>query len=295
MSWPAGTPHYLGPQGQVLTALPFLGRPVDSPAEIPAGVRQTLGGRQVVHTRGLPRRSITISRDLCTDAEWSTLRGMAYGAFGPPPLAWIEPSMVNLLGPNVSSGTDVTQDTTGFVMVSGVAVTSTTAQAAQGLRSAAWQVSGSGQFLRCVPSLTTSGEPANDIPIVGGMPYTFQVQARALAAINLSVAITFYDPTTSLATITGGSVALTTTGWQTVSVSTTAPAGATMARPRVNTASAVTTTVYVDKPQFEAGSVVSAWCFGAGVARVAFTGSIGHSLTGPGAGHTTALTLTEVG
>jgi hypothetical protein len=281
---------WLGPLTN-MQALPYVGRDVECSPVQAGAVHQLAGGGRRRHRAGQPRRNWSMSRNQLTVDEVAVWEGLFWGSYGDRPYRLIEQWRRNMLPPNVSSGTDVLRDTTGFVMVSGTSVASGTTQVERGTRSLEWVVTATGQQLRLSAGATTSGDADADIPVIPGQFYVGWLRARATVAVLVNLAAIFYpdDGLGAQTTGTGANVTLSTTVWQTVQVTVQAPVGAHLMRLRLNTAGAGAGTIYVNAAQVEAGQAINSWTLGSGVPKVAID-TLGESWqTAYGANSTVTL------
>lgn len=262
----------LGQVGNLLT-LPAVSVEQQTP-EIAGSTSTAIGGRRKRWRTGTPRRTFQLSRDHATLDEWSVVEQLAWGGYGSGPFVLLLPGRRNLLGANVSSGTNVLASTLGFGAVSGT-VSSSTAQQYLAPRSLAWAVTAANQ--RVVASLTaniTSADPATDVPVVAGLPYTGSLYARLSASTGtVRPDISWFTAAGAfLSTTTGTATALSSSAWTRVAVTNAvAPATAALAKLSLtNTVMGAAQTIYSDAWQLEQATAASAFLFGTGVPRVAF-------------------------
>ena len=285
-------PFYLGPVGN-LQALPYMARGATAALDFPGETHTLLSGARYRHQVGDPRRTYTMARQMLTHDEAAVVEALALGAYGPGPFALIDPWRRNMLTANQSTGTDAGADPAGFYAATGTLASSTT-QAEVGARSLSWTVTASGQELRVSGSSSANADPAFDVPVLPSTAYVFKVRVRSLATVSVTARLYWFSTSgASLSSVTSSNVSSTSAGWATVTISGTSPAGAALARPAVRTASAASTTVFVDQAQLEAGSSASGWTPGTGVPRVVFE-ALGDSYPLVDR-HDVDVTLVEVG
>lgn len=282
-----------------LTAFPSIGRSISAPLSVPSAVHQIAGrgGRVVDRFPGAAARVYGMARSWLTADELSIFEAYYLGAYGPGPFVLIEPWRRNMLSANQSSGTDVLADTTGFVALTG-AITSSTAQADNGVRSLAWAVTAANQsIITGNIAGTATADVAFDVPVLPLATYTGQYRGRLSTSTGtVRIDILWYDAAgTFISTSTGTPAALSTSAFTTIAVNGTAPSNAALARLRAqNTVMGAAQTIYLDKWQFEMPSAFSPWVMGTGVPRVSFTDDLAQTYNlYPYAD--AGFTLTEVG
>lgn len=203
------------------------------------------------------------------------------GANGPGPWAYIDPSRPNLLPANVAAATGFMMDASQFVLGTGLAsdgvlssnIDPTYIHRAQGYRSLrwTWPVATSGN----VVLRTASGYRGwYGEPVVPGLPYTFSSWIRTDGVIDSSIQVQlqmqWLNASGSQISVSSNSTA-TISGWQQISCTATAPAGAAYLSARwVLIGSTVTTgaSLYIDEPLLEQDSVVNPWAPGTGLRAV---------------------------
>lgn len=274
---------YLGPVGNQ-QALPSIGRGIGASLTVPSAVHQIAGrgGRVVDRFPGAASRVYGLARSWLTADELSIVEAMYLGAYGPGPFVLTEPWRRNMLSANQSSGTDVLADTTGFAMISGTSLTSSTAQADQGRRSAAWSVTAANRVLLTGSDLTGGlAVPTVDIPVLPSTSYSVQVRGRtSTSTATLQLRINWYNAAgTPLSTSTGTTTGLVSGSFTTCSAAAQAsPSTAALARIRCdNTVMGAAQTLYLDQWQFEQSATTGAWVLGTGVPRVSFTDELSES------------------
>lgn len=290
---------YLGPVGN-LVALPSIGRGIKADLQRPTAVHQIAGSRggRVVDVTGPAKRTYGLEREHLTLDELATLEALYLGAYGPGPFVLLEPWRRNLLSANQSSGTDVLRDATGFVAATG-SVSSSTVQFDQGMRSLAWAVTAANQTMGTgnLAALTTSADPAVDVPVLPSTVYSAGLRAKLSGSTGSArIDLLWYTAAGALiSAATGGTVALSAVSFTTVTnVNITSPSTAALCRLRVaNPAMGAAQTIYLDQWQLQQTAALDAWTIGTGVPRVSFTGDLGQ--TYPIVGSVNAsVELTEV-
>jgi len=274
---------YLGPVG-ALQSLPSVGRGFAANVALGTAAHEIAGGRggRVVDRVGAPLRTWTMGRAFLTLDEIGVLEGLALGGYGAGPFVLLDPWQRNLLSPNQSSGTDVLDDTTGFVAVTG-SVSSSTAQADAGQRSLAWAVTAANQrVMTGATAATTTALPATDIPVLPSTAYIARARGRLSAStgtVRLDVFWYKADGTAaSTASNSGSTQALATGSFTSFTVSATSPADAALARLSViNTVMGAAQTIYLDAWQAQQAAALDAWTVGLGVPRVCFTEQLGRT------------------
>lgn len=175
----------------------------------------------------------------------------------------VEESTTNLLTANQSG---VETDTTGFG-TNVVTVTRSTAAAWHGNASLLVQPTSNGSGRGCYP--------APRIAVTAGQAYTFSYYAKQASGgtVQMQPTLEWYNDPTAGSFISGtvGSIVTLTSGWQRISVTGTAPAGATHVTPTMYSG-AVTTAEswYVDSLQLEQKAYATSWTLG-GTTRAAET------------------------
>lgn len=237
-------PMWLGNPGGVV-ALPYPVRGLTPTLSIPATVRRTLGGGQVVARAGGARRTYNLAWEFLTAEQFSVLEEFYTRARGPGPFALLDPGRRNRLSLNQSSATSTDGDTTGFTVDPTEAVTSTPDVFLRGPRSLRWTL----------PATVNAGVLDFDAPrglfgapAPAGQPWTFS-GAVSLAGLVASVSVT---PVLSWRRV-DGSEAVVTSGtpvnavpgaWTPYSVQLAAPpAGTVSLRAQLRVTPGVLTTV----------------------------------------------------
>jgi hypothetical protein len=290
---------YLGPVGNLI-ALPSIGRGISAALTVPSAVHQIAGrgGRVIDRFPGAAARTYQMARSWLTADEVTILEAMYLGAYGSGPFVLFDPWRRNMLSANQSSGTDVLDDTTGFVPTNTAILSSSTVLAEHGQRSLAWAVTAIS--MPVITGLLTNealADVTHDVPVVPSTAYTAQVRGRLSTSTGtIRPDLRWYDSAGAFISINSGTaVALVTGSWTTATVTATAPSNAALARFKLaNTVMGAAQTIYLDKWQLEQASTAGAWVLGTGVPRVSFTDDLGESYNGPGFADA-GFTLTEVG
>lgn len=289
---------YLGRVG-ALQALPSIGRGLGATLSVPSSVHQIAGrgGRVVDRFPGAAARTYAMARSWLTADELTIVEAMYLGAYGPGPFVLWEPWRRNLLSPNQSSGTDVLDDTTGFVAITGT-LSSSTAQSDHGSRSLAWAVTAANQrMMQGSLANTTNATLTADTPVLASTSYTGQVRGRLSASTGTARLDVYWFTSAGvfISASTGTAVAQSTSAFTSFTVTATSPSTAALARLSViNTVMGAAQTIYLDRWQLEQAASAGAWVLGTGVPRVSFTDDLAETynlfpLIDAG------FTLTEVG
>lgn len=290
---------YLGPVGNLI-ALPSIGRGISAALTVPSAVHQIAGrgGRVVDRFPGAASRVYGMARSWLTADELTIVESMYLGAYGSGPFVLLEPWRANLLSANQSSGTDVLDDTTGFVPITGL-LTSSTAQSDHGSRSLAWAVTAANQRMMLGDlANTTNANLLRDVPVLPSTVYSVGNRSR-LSASTGTARVDVYWFTAAGAFIsasTGTATALSNAAFTTCPcLNVTSPSTAAVMRASmINTVMGAAQTIYSDKWQVAYGATLPAWTLGTGVPRVSFTDDLAETYNGPGY-MDAGFTLTEVG
>jgi hypothetical protein len=265
-----------------LTLLNSVGRGLDVSLDLPGVLHEIAGSRggRVVQRMGAEKRTFTFSKNHLTADDLSVIEGYALGAYGPGPFVLIDSARRNLLTANVSSGSDVLGDTTGIRALTG-SISSTTVQAAQGVRSIAWPVTAANMQVMTGAAAGGVADPAVDIPVLPSTAYSAQVKGRLLGSTgSIRPDIYWYTAAGVLISSTAGTATALAAGSFTLApiINAASPSTAALARLLVqNTAFGVATTIYLDQFQMEQATTNSAWVLGTGVPRVSFIDKIAQS------------------
>lgn len=289
---------YLGPVGNLI-ALPSIGRDIKADLQRPTAVHQIAGtkGGRVVDITGPAKRTYGMEREHLTADELATLEALYLGAYGPGPYVLLDPWRRNLVSANQSSGTDILADTTGFAANAGT-ITSSTAQADQGLRSLAWAVTAANQqVLTGLSTSVTASDLLVDIPVLPATVYSARVRGRlststGTARLDLRW---FTAAGVFISESTGTATALATGSFTDMpALNLSSPSTAALLRLKVqNTVMGAAQTIYLDRWQLQQQATLDAWTVGTGVPRVSFTGDLGQTYpVWPGVSAT--IEMTEV-
>jgi hypothetical protein len=239
-------PMWLGNPGGVVQ-LPYPARGLTPTLSIPATVRRTLGGGQVVARAAGARRTYNLAWEFLTPEQFSVLEEFYTRARGPGPFALLDPGRRNRLSLNQSSATSTEGNATGFTVDPSEAVTPNPDGYLRGPQSLRWTL----------PATVTSGVLDFDaprglfgVPAPAGQPWTFS-GAVSLAGLVASVSVT---PVLSWRRV-DGSEAVVTSGtpvnavpgaWTSYSVQLAAPpAGTVSLRAQLRVAPGALTTLGV--------------------------------------------------
>lgn len=242
----------------------------------------TAGGQHIVSTLGSGSRPIELNWNALHVDNYAKVEQFWTGMMGRGPWALVDPSVTNMLLPNVASATNFYADARGFAVSVAGALSSTT-QASQVHRT------GATRSLRClwasapgavtpVISMTPPYRSWYGLPVVVGKSYAFSFWAKPDGVIDTSITLSarmrWYGPTGSLLSeITGGDIA--TTAWTRHSIVGVAPAGAAFVSPVVTiTGSTVAAggSLYLDEFLLENDTVLNPWAPGTGIKAVEILG-----------------------
>jgi hypothetical protein len=264
------TAPYLRAYGGAWVAVPWpAANRYDSSPVLRGGTHDLAAGGSVRDRQGVSRRWV-LGWPAVTDDNLHVLRRVTRR---PGPWRWLDPFEVNRLTANQSDGTDDLGDPTGHRAVGQGTVTSTVAQAHEGVRSLLWDsdtaLSSTG---RGVAYATAATLDATWTAVRPSLAYTFSVWGRCSVAVTMQPRIDWYDTTgASISSDTGTATALSTSAWTQLScVNKTSPAAAAYAVAGVlnTTTTGAATEVYLDDAQLEEGATVTTWRQGAGTPLV---------------------------
>jgi hypothetical protein len=236
-------PMWLGNPGGVVQ-LPYPARGLTPTLSIPATVRRTIGGGQVVSRAGAGRRTYQLAWEFLTPEQFSVLEEFYTRARGPGPFALLDPGRRNRLSLNQSSATSTEGNAAGFTVDPSEAVTPNPDVYLRGPQSLRWTL----------PATVSAGVLDFDaprglfgVPAPAGQPWTFS-GVLSLGTPGLSVSVT---PVLSWRRIDGSEAAVTSGtpvaaapgAWTAYSVQLAAPpAGAVSLRPQLRVAPGVLVT-----------------------------------------------------
>lgn len=297
---------YLQSPGDIAIPLPH--PEISGALDLGAAEHRALSGARTVDYVGSPRRTYTFARSRLSAENWSTLEDLALGGQGEPgPLILHDPWRRNMLTANQASTGNVLRSTEG-VVTNGVTISLNgpfdNNDAARGRYVWGWQLPASGAANVNRLEFKGAASLGPDLtPVVGGLPYTFQLKVAQSGGTSQSVQAGIYWLDAALVLLAGsvgtganppaGLPAGTTPNY---SVTATAPASAAYCWPWIgntNTQTATAPFLFVDAPMFAQASAVQNWTMGTGVPKVAFT-DMGETYH-PGSTRDGQFTLVEVG
>lgn len=251
---------------------------IDTPAPDYAPPLIRLGGSHDLLSGGLVRDTIRYRR-----THTLTFRGMTLQQYAdlerlyvtPGPYRYVDPTRINLLTANQSTGSDALRDTTGFSAPFQGTVSSDTTQLRTGTRSLKWDTVTSLSVTNRGVYFPTSGSTIDQTwaAVIPNTPYTFSAYVRANAAITMYAAIDWKDAAgTTISTDFGTGTAVSTSDWSTrlTCANKTSPSTAAYAIPAVldSVAPSAIRQVWIDDAQLEQATAASAWVVGTGVPLV---------------------------
>lgn len=265
----AGGDFYLGPAG-ALGLLPAPGRGIEKTRGKRVGVHELLAGGNVTHRMG-GRRRYVLKWPALTVEELSVIETLFEL---PGPYILLDPGRRNLLTANQSTGTDALRSTEGMIARFQGVVTSDITQFRSGVRSIKWDTQGAlGATNRGIYFYQSSSVVDDSwAPVRPSTQYTFNLWARADAAMNGYAAIDWHTTAAGyISTSFGTAAALPTASWATrFEVTATSPATAAYAAPALlnSATTAATRNVFADDAMLAEGAAGQAWVLGTGVPRV---------------------------
>lgn len=235
-------------------------------------VFRLLGGGHRVENVGDPRRVYALRWEFLPDADYQVLHALVMGWLGDAPYVLVDPTSVNLLSAQQSTGTDITRTAAGFAAGGGT-LASSTDLARTGARSLQW--SGFSEDDICSTGETdtlTAADPDEDVPVAAGLDYTGSLWvARDENACTVRARLAWADAAgDAVDTDEGDAVALAAADtFERVTVTATAPATAALVRLQLEvTAATSTPTLHLDDLQLEQAAAASTARRGLGVPRV---------------------------
>jgi hypothetical protein len=205
------------------------------------------------------------------------------GMNGPGPFVFIDPSATNLLPPNVASATGLMRNASQWTVVNAEGAASSNSSSTYIHRT------GGTRSLRWLWATAAAAFPVLEIPplyrswyghpVAPGLPYIFSSWVRADGVVDTSITVAmkleWKDSTGANigSQVNGGDIAVS--GWQQLSVTSTAPSNAAYLRVFwVATGSTITTggSLYIDEPMLEQDSVINTWAPGTGIRPVEIVG-----------------------
>ena len=269
--------YYLGALG-ALAALPDPEAGLSLTPERIGLSHQLLSGAKVRDTIGYSRQW-QLSWTAITLAQYGLLEGFYYGATGGGPYYFVDDEQTNLLPLNVSTGTDATGDTTGFLQVNGATIASQVQGATLwNTLGGPFPANGSRTLVTTVPNAFANNQipviVSADVPVVGGVSYTFSVYLRS-ASTNVIGAygqINWRDASLSTITTNSGNTITPAAQIGRSTVTAVSPTTAVSARLQYLITPANTSGssqfIYTDGWQFEMNSSASTWQPGVAVPLV---------------------------
>lgn len=277
---------YFGQPGKQLQTLPWPSGGIDKPYERQTFDFLTGSGLHQVSSLSVGSRQFTVNWDSLHIDNFTMLDQYRIGTNGPGPFCLYDPSVPNLLPPNVSAPTGVTSlpNPDFFLPVGGAGqgslgqnVTSSFIHRAAGWASLRWIFNSAPDAL-CVLGVTPQFRNWYGHPVVAGLPYAFSswvtVDGTVETNASLSVRLTWFDGTGVQLSESSGTVTAVT-GWTRLSVIATAPAGAVYVAPRWvldGTTMATGGALFIDEALWEQDNVVNNWAPGSGIRPVEIVG-----------------------
>jgi hypothetical protein len=215
---------YLGVPGNLL-AIRDPARDLDRTLILAVAEQQLLSGRVRTQRIGTPRTRYGLHWEWLAETDARILRELWLGTYGPGNLILMDPAEVNLLPPNIASGTTQLADTTGLAATVGTISSVTSALSLRG-RAAQWVVPASSAL---AADLNAGSTTADLTPVRANVTYTLRMQAWLAASTGFTAAaeVEWFDAAGVAigSPVAGTGVALTTSPQQ-VTVTAAAPATA---------------------------------------------------------------------
>lgn len=288
---------FLGRYGSLIQ-LPQPGRGITPTLIRPSNTRQTIGGGQAVAlTPGPGRRTWALSWASLTPDTASVLEAFYAGGNGQGPFVFLDPGRRNHLAANQAASTSVFNDTTGFTSGASETVASVTTPVLRGPRALSWTIpsNATAGILTYTPTTGLAGWPT---PPLATWTASAWVQAGGVdTAVTIGLAMVWLNAAGGTVSSSTGATITTSTAWQQISLTATAPAGAVgfTLQQKVTPASiSPSTVIYTDQSCLDLSSSVRAWVMGTGVPLVSITD---NPVTYPWAlpKRAATMTLVEVG
>jgi hypothetical protein len=285
---------YLGKPGAV-QALPSPNGPVDGPESLGDVTHALLGGGVAVTRRATPKRTWSLSYIATPDnGVDALLRAFYLGVFGTAPYVFVDPSVRNVLGLDVSCCGARSFAAPGWVAGSGT-LTVDSSQTSPVAGSAVLKWASPTGSTRLRPGKVAGTADVKTAPVyLPGEPVTASVWAKASGA-GAEVRLDGFDASGAL--LASSSAVSVPTTWTRLTV--TLAAGSTtlgasvFVLPTINATSSPPSNLWIAGAQLEYAATASAWDLGFGSPRVAITAGPGRSSWMPGYSDST-LQLAEV-
>lgn len=288
---------YLG-KPAAMTVLPSPNGDIDassSRGDVPVSL---IGGGQAVIRRLHPRKTFVLPFESLTPVDADLITGFYSGLYGSGPFVFVDASVRNVLGLDVSTCGVRTQASNGWVASSGT-VTADTSQTSPVAGSGVVKLAGAGTSASLQPGVTANTATIAKAPVyLPGEAVTVSLYAKASASAACSLQLAGYGTSGAVTVTSLAASASVTTSWQRFTVTAAIGAGAfasaAFVLPRLMLPVTAPANLWIAAAQVEYGDTVTAWQPGYGSPRVVITAPPGRTV--PLYGYSThTLTLGEVG
>lgn len=269
---------YLGKPGAMLQ-LPAP-RTLSAPPARGETVHTLLSGGTAVTKRLHAKKTFALDYSISTSTVADLLAGFYLGLYGNGPYVFVDLTVRNVLGLDVSTVGVRTQAALDWIQSTGTLARATGAPVG-GSGVLTWTSLAASATLQ--PGLVANTANIAKAPAyLPGEPVTVSLYAKASSSVTASLQLTGYDTAGAVLVTSAATSMSLTTSYQRFTVTIAAGAGAFASAfyvlPRIVLGASVPTSVSIAAAQLEYGDVVSAWQPGNGAPRVVIQGGPGRDV-----------------